>query len=459
MKWYPLVAATLAAALLSPTASAQSREAFKAELVAKEEAAKDVAALMELARWAEEKGLSTDHKRLLNKVIELEPDHAEAREVLGYVQHDGTWMLAAKRDLMVRRELEKEMKAKGLTEVQGVWVPESEVEDARRGVFWHEGQIVTASEKLALADGKVRHPITGEFIAAEHLEKANQALYPTGDDWVEWSEADEYHASWSRPWVWRTEHATIITTVSIQYFEQIKFHVDDAILAAQPFFGGASAHPAHRPTIMVCATVPQYQDVSNAVGDGTSIYGACLAVQTPEVPVSFNGPPALANWGEQQPWGTYYLRHAAGLAYARAMARGAETQIPAWLITGVGSLVERHSSPDVAKFFGQQHLVSGGIKGLESWGLAGVSDWIAGFRISPELAQDRLAHNIYQAGLLVSFAMHAGDQDADAAATAFADSFQQGGDAVRTAAEQLATVLGSKESELSSYLKNIIEHG
>jgi hypothetical protein len=54
--------------------------------------------LFELSQWAQERGLIRYVNPLLNRTIELDPDHAEARRLLGFVQFEGNWMLARQRD-------------------------------------------------------------------------------------------------------------------------------------------------------------------------------------------------------------------------------------------------------------------------------------------------------------------------------------------------------------------------
>ncbi len=46
----------------------------------------------ELAQWCFGQGLLPQYRTHLGRVIELEPDHAEARRGLGYDRHDGKWM-------------------------------------------------------------------------------------------------------------------------------------------------------------------------------------------------------------------------------------------------------------------------------------------------------------------------------------------------------------------------------
>jgi len=65
------------------------------------------AQLFELAQWAEERGLGRYVNGLLTQVVELEPDHAEARRLLGYARLDGNWMPSSERRAIMRaREAE-----------------------------------------------------------------------------------------------------------------------------------------------------------------------------------------------------------------------------------------------------------------------------------------------------------------------------------------------------------------
>ena len=45
----------------------------------------------ELAQWCRDRTLLAERERHLRRVLELDPDHAEARRLLGYVSRDGQW--------------------------------------------------------------------------------------------------------------------------------------------------------------------------------------------------------------------------------------------------------------------------------------------------------------------------------------------------------------------------------
>ncbi len=445
-----LLLAVLAACFLFATpVDAQSRAQLKRELKKMERAAGDTDALMATADWAKEKGLATDYKRLLNRVLKREPDHEGAMAGLGFVRYKGEWKLKSKVDLLIKQEQEAAYIAQGLEQVDGVWVSSAEVEDAKVGVFHHDGDVVSRDEKLALLEGKVRHPMTGQFIAKEDLAKANQGMFPISEGrWVDQEAADEYHSDFSHPWVVRSYHATIVTTAPLAQTGEMKQVADSSIELVRPFFGSKVSHPAHRPVVIACSTTDEYRQVGNAIGSETSVYGAFVAERTPPDLGSFvfEDPPGVANWGEKS-WGPYYVRHAAAAVYAQSVAAESKAELPLWLLVGVGSLAERHFTPGVSAHFGNQHLSKGGVQDVE--------DWFASFEVSADVP-DRVEYNIYQAGLAVAFSMRGGDAESTRAAQAFTASLGQGGSGVEKAAQDLEMVLTGKEQELRAYLKDVI---
>ena len=98
----PSFAAPAAALQDSKPDPKQDSKDPKAQLEEKEKAidAKDAKGFYELAKWADENGLKTDSKRLARKVIKIDPEHVEARAMLGYQKYDGKWLTS--------REVERE---------------------------------------------------------------------------------------------------------------------------------------------------------------------------------------------------------------------------------------------------------------------------------------------------------------------------------------------------------------
>lgn len=67
--------------------------------------------IVEFALWAQSEGLIRYVNPLLNRAIEVDPDHREARHLLGFVQHEGKWMGAAARDVLVEVQANAQRRA------------------------------------------------------------------------------------------------------------------------------------------------------------------------------------------------------------------------------------------------------------------------------------------------------------------------------------------------------------
>ena len=75
----------------------------------------DAAARVALAAWCRKEGMGPRAEALLREVLELDADNAEARRLLGFVQHEGRWVTPEDRNRQI-----------GLVEFEGQWhKPES----------------------------------------------------------------------------------------------------------------------------------------------------------------------------------------------------------------------------------------------------------------------------------------------------------------------------------------------
>lgn len=445
-----LIAFTLLVSLLS----AQRPTDLKKELTTREtQARNDVTALLEVAKWAKEQGLAADATRIFQKILKVDPENAAANEALGMVQFDGKWMPKEKARILMKRAQEAEFAAKGLVNVNGIWVEKDEVADAKRGVFRHDGEIVSKADKQALLEGKVRHPRTGQFVDAADAGKA-QTMFPAGDGrWMDEERADSFHSDPNRPWIVRTHYVTLLSTLPIKTIENdVKPLIDGTIDhgALRALFNDRKPHPAHRPYVMVLANDEQFRAVGNAIGAEGSAHGAFLA--DGQINVAGNPDPvrpAVAYWHES--WGPYYVRDAAALGYLHALTSESKAELPLWFQRGVGGMLERHSNEEHAKFFGKQHLAKGGVKDL--------ADWFSGFTISGDLETTQIDFNIYQAGLLLMFCLYGGDAEATATMQEVTAAFGKDGRALERAVQKLEKVLVKKEAELRAYLHQVTTKG
>ncbi|MFO1054171.1 MAG: hypothetical protein U1F36_18290 [Planctomycetota bacterium] len=444
--------ATLVAALLVAVTplTAQTLAQLKKELKDKETAAKsEPAAMVEVAAWAKDKGLVRDSQRILQAVLKIDKDNEAANDMLGFVKWQGEWVTKQKADALRKKAVEDEMKAKGFVNVDEVWVSKEEVADAKKGVFMHEGERVTKTEKMAFNEGKVRHPVTGEFIAPDDLAKANQGLFPVGNGkWVDEAEADKFHSAPNSPWVFRTLYATVLCNQPLAKLKSdIGPDLDAAINDASRVLPGMMPSPVHRPLVLIAGDSDQFKQLGQAIGDEGSAYGVFPAIRDVEVFGVGTVQPIVMNWDAN--WGPYWLKHAAGLAWIRGIAADLGVDLPLWFQRGIGGMTERFFSTGAAQHFGRQHLEKGGVNSLQSW--------FNSFAISNDLESKMLDYNIFQAGLMFAFAMEGGDEETTKALGAVGEAIKDGTAKKITAAiDKLQATLIKKQDAVRDHLRKIV---
>lgn len=391
--------------LLTSVASAQTPAQLKQELKTREAAAsakKDADALYEVGKWAAEKALAADAKRLYQAAIKVKPDHAGANEGLGNELVDGKWLPLKEAEAMRKKALAAEFTAKGLVEVDGLWVEKEKVADAKRGVFHHDGDLVTKAEMVALQSGKVRHPETGELVDAKHLEKAKNKQFPMGDRWGDEKEADVYHSNIKRPWIFRSSRCTLISTLPLAKLAALGPMADQAYDKVAPLLGTETPSAERRPVVIIAATNSEYsEDYGKPLGDGTDVCGAFLVMEGRKVTVPFLGDVRAGICVYNKDWFAHYVRHASALAYANAIAESNNVALPLWLLHGIAGFTSRFHTESDASFLGKQHIQKGGVKNLKGFFTA--------FALSADLEPKDNDANVYQAGLLVAFAAGGSD--------------------------------------------------
>lgn len=114
----------------------------------------------QLGRWAAYSGISTQSRQAYENVIKLVPNDPEAREALGFVQHDGRWVTE-----------EESYRARGFVLYQGEWMMPAEVQV-------HQA---TAANEQALREANTRASeaevakIKAEQEAEEAQKRADEA--------------------------------------------------------------------------------------------------------------------------------------------------------------------------------------------------------------------------------------------------------------------------------------------
>jgi hypothetical protein len=441
----------LALAALAVPALGQAPAKLKQELRAKETAAKkDPDALFAAGQWAAEKEMAAEAKRIFQAVLKLKPDHEGANQALGNELVEGKWLPAKDAEALRKKAMAAEYAAKGFVEVDGIWVEPELVADAKRGVFHHEDELVTKEEKLALLKGMVRHPETGELIDSKHLEQASKRYFQMGPSrWVDEKDANSFHSDIKRPWVVRSSHCTLLSTLAIAKIQELRGEADAGVERVKSWFGGIAPTPRRRPVILIASTEAEYRDIGNGLGDGTDACGSALAREEATMRIPYLGDVRGAICNNHKDWGPRYLRHAAAIAYAHGVAADQGITLPLWFLHGIGSYTSRFHTDADAAWFGKLHQQKGGVRGLKNF--------FSTFAISGEMESTAIDYNIYQAGLMFSFAASGGDDQVVAAmqeVTALLSGTSQG--KAEKAFAKLEAALVAAESKISSYLQAVI---
>lgn len=385
----------------------------------------DADELFALALWAERKGLAPESRRILRQVIKLVPSHEAAHKALGHVQYEGHWLtkqeadaLAAKKraadrkaELARKRKEEADYRKRGYVQHKGEWIKKSDLRYARFGLVRHEGRWVRRSDKQALAANKVRHPQTGTWISKAAYEKAQQGLFELGGEWAPVDRANKFHSTWDDPWEIWTDNIIVKTTIPLDKAKQIAQEAESAVPMARNLVFDPTLPLPERIVVYACKSASDYRDFgARTDATGFSAYGCYYTGEGDEKFV-------VCNYG-QRDWGPYYLKHAVGLGVGATLLVPAGLEPTHWLLTGLGSYVERWYDPDGVQHFGKQYLAKGGVRGMRSFSKR--------FRIGADQTPADMEWNIYQAGIIVSFLAKGGNKSTRKAWDKVREAIQEG---------------------------------
>lgn len=442
---------TVVLALLATPIAAQSASQLKRELKGLEkQAKKDPDALYNAGKWAKEMNLEKDATRIFNKVLKLDKDHLGAHTALGDEQVEGKWVPAKQAQKMREAAQLAEYTAKGFKKIDDIWVPPDQVDDARKGIFHHDGKKIARFEKVAFQAGNVPHPVTGQFIKAGDLKKAQDGYYPLGDGkWGDEKQADNYHSDISRPWFVRSTYATIASTLPIAKINELRAHVDQGHEKVAPLFGGRELTPAKRPLVIIAKTQAEYREYGTSLGDGTDVAGAFLITNEAEFAIRGQGPVRPAICENHKDWGTRYIRHGAALGYVNSIAEEAGADLPLWFVHGVGSYTSRFENNSDAGWFGKQHVAKGGVTSVKSF--------FKTFTLNGDMESTQIAFNLFQAGLLLSYATQGGNNEVTDAMVAVTKTLSgKGKGNAGKAIAKLEGLLAKNQDEIVAHMNKLI---
>ena len=390
------------------TAFPAVQDDVKAELAEKKAALdpKDAQGHYELALWCEANGLKTDYRRLLRTVIKVDPDHAQARELLGYQKYNGEWMLEREIERLKKKEEEQKMLDQGFRKWDGQWYPAEEVEMMEKGLFKVEvdGETQWVDQRTKEMIEKGLSLYEGQWITSEEKAKVDAGLFKVGEEWLTKEEANVAHANVENPWIVDSDYALLTTTCDYDFAKDALWHADAAVQRVYSILGVELPETLPKVNLMMVTGIDDYNNIAGMVGDDhdalmSSNY-PCFSTVNPENNsvvgvIHYTELPNAAK-ADNDRYTCYLVRHAAAEVAARSLTMAEGESIPRWFVTGIATYLERYFDP-----------ASGDFKALGGWsaaalqkdgGLMKLSQFFDSFNISRQ--------SVLQSGLLVAYLQH-----------------------------------------------------
>ena len=416
-------------------------------------AGEDVGKLMALAEQYTKAKNSSAAKKVYRRVIEIEPEHAQAREALRHQKFDGQWFESFVALAKYKREQTKRMEAEGLGLVGEEWVPLADVPYRQMGWSrdasgaWMDPAVVAEAKQVEewKAAGYQFRADDNSWVAPEDLENWTNQLWKCGDEWLDFDKANAFHATTETCWNLAGEHFITWTSANWNTGNFARWHADRTYPHLVRIFGVEPAQPPH---YFVHPTLIAYNDAAGGTvklpeSEGfSSFHGAyysdlCFDFEA-EHPGYFGM--GVCYWDRSKPaldsWGPYWVRWAAAQSYIDAIDRSwgclgqtisekamgeigafakrfwTEKRIPRWLRYGAASYAERFlPNPEAAEgadpwdlraFAFSEVKKGGGLRPLEQV-------FAFGLAVEDIPGSTNLYHEV---GVVVSYMLDATDADA-----------------------------------------------
>jgi len=123
----------------------------------------DAKGFLALAKWAAERGLTAEAGAAYRKVLEIEPDQADARKELGFVRDGDEWVTVSEYH-----------RRRGEVYEGGRWVAREEIE-ARKQAAQHAAEVKRAIDRAASRTGKAQEEALA-FLSSLPPEEESAAL-------------------------------------------------------------------------------------------------------------------------------------------------------------------------------------------------------------------------------------------------------------------------------------------
>jgi len=319
----------------------------------------DVDAVFALIDWCKANNLDKYSRKHLKEIIKLDPNNKKAREMLGYVLHEGKWYTPRELEKM-QAEAEREKKiAAGLVEYKGEWLKKEDVDNLKKGLVQHEGQWVTPEVKERLEKGLILYE--GQWVANEDVEKLKQGLFKVGEEWITKEQANDVHSDWDDPWVLTSDCIKIKTNVDYDYAMLLLNEANLMYKMAKEAFTAEPSLQESLITIYVTSNLDGYKAIGDEIGaEKSSNYPVFYREDAPEdgaITVTYS----MGTTENDKNFTRGLIRHAVFEQYLSRMNEKGE--IPLWFINGQAAKWERFWSKEYISWsLGRLRSVGGMMK-------------------------------------------------------------------------------------------------
>lgn len=344
---------------------------------------KDVAELMKLYTWAKGANLKTQAKSVLRDILDVEPDNATARELLGYKKFGDKWVTEKEYERLAAEAEKKEKMAKGLVEYKGQWVTPAEKEEKEHT---DKGEVLLDGEWVNKKDIEAKkREAEARKEADDHRLKGE---YLVDGKWVPKADAEKHFASAETPYRAESDHIVLTTNRGIDFGEKMLVVAEGAYRKSKDFFG-AEPPKGKKIHVFVAAALKDYNAAGNQVNadeKSSNFY----SFTSPWLPESKDAPDLLScTMYHENDWITErYTRDAVAEQFVyRLIGKDAADIPPRWFIDGVACYVDRWSTDEDFKW-SRKYLRGKGA-------LAKLKSFLGNYQANEQ--------SILQTGLLIAF--------------------------------------------------------
>lgn len=197
---------------------------------------KDKAAVLTLAAWAKEQGISREATLLFESVLKQDGEDQAARAALGFRKIDGKWITEAEAAKADAVKLEAAYKNRGWRKVKDRWMRPVDAFRAEKEMVQVDGHWVLPAVKKKIDESKLSYA-EGEWLNAEDKARFDQGLRKQGTKWLPLADLDTAHAQFTDPWNLRSEHVHLVTTLRHERAMKVLAVAEDIYSGMAAVFG------------------------------------------------------------------------------------------------------------------------------------------------------------------------------------------------------------------------------